>query len=513
MNNTVKRNLPVVAALLCAGIGVASLVGWLVDVQRLTAVIPGLPSMVPLTALQTLLASWALWLNRHAGARSAGLPHALSLVLVAAAILAVYGAGRLGLLEAPIVRSGIRGVSSPLTACMFLGIGLSLAALSRTRLLVHAQWLALAVLLLALLTLAGYLFRDTSLYHLLPGTGTSIPTLAVAIMLSAACLGARPGQGILAAVSGRAAGAQVARRLLLSAVAMPVLAGMAMWTALHLELVDTDTGIALLIWSIVAFLVVSTWRNAMRLSRAEAALGSALQALREADANKDRFMAVLAHELRNPLAPLRSAADLLRLPAGLDAAQQRRTGDIVARQVDSMSHLIEDLLDVSRIRQGLIAIEHAPVDLHEVVGDAVEQTRSLMAQRRHRLYAELPDTHPKITGDHKRLVQVLANLLVNAARYTPEGGEIGLSLRLRDGHADIVVRDNGIGIDSAMLERVFDSFTQAERDPERGKGGLGLGLSLVKRLVELHGGTVSASSAGAGQGSAFTVTLPVQSGE
>lgn len=512
VNKTAKHNLPVLVAWVCTCIGAASMLGWLVDLQRLTSVIPGLPAMVPMTTVLTLVASWALWLCQRGSRREAGLPQALALTAAAAAILAAYGAERLGMLDAPLVRAGVRGISSPITATMFLGIGLSLASLSRPRFILHAQWLALAVLFLSLLTLASYLFQETSLYNFLPGTGISIPTSLVSIMLSAACLAARPEEGLMAAVSGPTTAARAARRLLVSAVAMPVLAGAALWAALRVGLVDTDTGIALLVWSIVAFLVVSTWHNAMRLSRAGAALEDALQALREADANKDRFLAVLAHELRNPLAPLRTAADLLRLPAGVDAAQQRRTGDIVARQVDTISHLIEDLLDVSRIRQGLIAIEHQPVDLHKVAGDAIEQTRPGMTQRRHRLHAELPAEDALVMGDHKRLVQVLTNLLVNAARYTPEGGEITLALHVRPGHADIVVRDNGIGIEAAMLERIFDSFTQAARNPERGEGGLGLGLSLVKRLVELHNGTVSASSAGAGQGSTFTVTLPRRAG-
>ena len=502
--------LPVFIALACAGIAASSLLGWAIGADTLTSVFPGLPAMVPLTAALSLLASWALWLRQGAPARRGALAPSVALVAVAAAILAAYGARHLGLLDQPIARGGVSGISSPLTAGMFLGIGLSLAALSTPRLVRHAQWLALAVLFLSLLTLAGYLFRDTFLYQILPGTGTSILTLLVLIMLSIGCLALRPFEGIMVAVSGPAAGARVARRLLLFAAAMPVLIGVAAWTALRFGIVDADTGIALLVWGIVALLVVTTWEGLLRLGRAEQALGDALQALREADANKDRFLAVLAHELRNPLAPLRTAADLLRLPAGVDAAQQRRTGDIVARQVDTMSHLIEDLLDVSRVRQGLITIERRPVDLHAVAGDAVEQTRPLVTERRHRLHLALSAEHLRVMGDHKRLVQVLANLLVNAARYTPEGGEITLALQVRPGQAEFVVRDNGIGIEASMLEHIFDAFTQAQRKPERGEGGLGLGLSLVKRLVELHGGKVTASSAGTGQGSAFTVTLPSQ---
>lgn len=512
LDTTARLELPVFIAWACAGVAALCMLGWMIGVRALTSVFHGLPTMVPLTAALTLLASWALCLRQRERERrpGAGVLPALALVTISAAILAAYAAQRMDMLDRPIGRSGVWSLSAPITASMFLGIGLSLSTLSAPRLIRHSQWIGLGVLFLALLTLAGYMFRDTFLYQLLPGTGTSILTSLVLIMLAIGCLASRPRDGIMVAVAGRTAGAQFARRLLLAAAAMPVLTGVAVWTALHFDLVDTDTGIALLVWGIVAFLVVSTWQGALRLSRAEGALEGALIALREADANKDRFLAVLAHELRNPLAPLRSAADLLRLPAGIDAAQQRRTGEIVARQVDAMNHLIEDLLDVSRVRQGLITIERQPVDLRAVARDAIEQTRSQMTQRRHQLHADLPDRHPRVDGDHRRLVQVVANLLVNAARYTPEGGEISLRLDCRPGKADIVVRDNGIGIEAPMLEHIFESFTQAQRNPERGEGGLGLGLSLVKRLVELHGGTVSASSEGAGRGSAFTVTLPCQ---
>lgn len=173
-----------------------------------------------------------------------------------------------------------------------------------------------------------------------------------------------------------------------------------------------------------------------------------------------------------------------------------------------MTHLVEDLLDVSRVRQGLIAAERTPVDLCLVLNDALDQTRPLFRQRRHRLHADLPPQHPVVLGDHKRLVQIVANLLVNAAKYTPEGGEILLALQAGREHAEISVRDNGVGIEAGMLGRVFDSFSQVTRTPGRNEGGLGIGLALVRSLVELHGGAVSAHSPGLGQGSTFVVTLP-----
>ncbi|QJE03397.1 HAMP domain-containing histidine kinase [Massilia forsythiae] len=480
--------------------------------------------MVPMTAMMSILAGLALWRQRGAAQAPAAVPFALPAALppaflsaMALAILAAHAARwappPFMLHAPPHLRAW--ALSSPLTATMFAGVGIGLLATLRARSVRHGQWLALGVLLLALLTLGGYVFHDTYLYRLLPGRGTSILTTLVLILLPLGIFGLRPSEGIMVAVTGGATGARIARRLLLSALAMPVLLGAAVGVALHLEAIDSGTAIALLVWGMAALFTAVTWRCALMLYHAEAARRqaeqereAALASLRDADARKDDFLAVLAHELRNPLAPIRAAADLLRLSKGGDPAQLRRTSDIIDRQVGHMTHLVDDLLDVSRVRRGLLALEKAPLDLRAAVGDALEQIKPLIAQRRHRLQVDLGAARPQVLGDHKRLVQVVANLLANAAKYTPEGGEIVLSLRAADGRAEVSVRDNGIGIDAGLLPQVFDSFTQATRTAGRAEGGLGLGLALVRRLAELHDGRVSAHSAGLGQGSTFVLTLP-----
>jgi CheY-like chemotaxis protein/two-component sensor histidine kinase len=221
----------------------------------------------------------------------------------------------------------------------------------------------------------------------------------------------------------------------------------------------------------------------------------------------DEFLAMLGHELRNPLAPIGAAADLLR-HGRLDDAQLRRTSEIVARQVVHMTALVNDLLDVSRVKRGLVTIERTRLDLQGVLDDAVEQVRPLVANRGHALVLALPDRGIAVSGDHKRLVQVVVNLLSNAAKYTPRGGRITLSATRAGRDAVIAVADNGIGIEPALLPAVFDLFTQAQRTPDRSQGGLGLGLALVKALVGQHGGSVTAASDGAGGGAVFTVRLP-----
>jgi signal transduction histidine kinase/ActR/RegA family two-component response regulator len=235
---------------------------------------------------------------------------------------------------------------------------------------------------------------------------------------------------------------------------------------------------------------------------------SAEERLRELDRHKDEFLAMLAHELRNPLAPISAAAELLQR-ARPEEALLRKTSQIIGRQARHMTALIDDLLDVSRVTRGLAKLERAPLDLAQVVADAVEQVTPLVEARRHRLVLRLPDRPAIVDADRKRLVQVLTNLLNNAVKYTPEGGQLGLEVAADDeSEVRLVVTDNGIGMAPDLVGRAFDLFAQAERSADRASGGLGLGLALVKSLVELHGGTVSCDSAGPGQGSRFVVTLP-----
>ncbi len=229
--------------------------------------------------------------------------------------------------------------------------------------------------------------------------------------------------------------------------------------------------------------------------------------LQDADRRKDEFLAMLAHELRNPLAPIGAAAQLLQV-ATLDEARVRHTSQIIGRQVEHMTHLINDLLDVSRVTRGLVELERAPLDMRAIVVDAVEQVTPLMQARRHQLVLHLPPDMALVLGDKKRLVQVLANILNNAAKYTHEGGHISLSAEVRDAHIVIEVADNGIGMLPDLALHAFELFAQAERTSDRSAGGLGLGLALVKNLVELHGGTVACDSAGIGKGSRFSICLP-----
>lgn len=229
--------------------------------------------------------------------------------------------------------------------------------------------------------------------------------------------------------------------------------------------------------------------------------------LRAADRRKDEFLAMLAHELRNPLAPIRNAAELLNM-LDMDEPRVRMTSDIIARQVDHMTGLIDDLLDVSRVTRGIITLENESLDIGDIVTGAVEQVRSLVEARHHHLSVQPLREPVRVRGDQTRLIQVLTNLLNNSAKYTPNNGEINLRIDVTDKEVMLRVSDNGVGISADLLPHVFELFSQAERSPDRAQGGLGLGLALVKSLVELHDGSVAAYSEGVGKGSEFVVRLP-----
>lgn len=232
------------------------------------------------------------------------------------------------------------------------------------------------------------------------------------------------------------------------------------------------------------------------------------EALVEADRRKSEFLATLAHELRNPLAPIRNGLELLRLSAARPELQANVRA-MMERQVGHMVHLINDLLDIARVSSGKLVLQVEPVDLKAIVASAVETTMPLIEAAGHTLSVRLPETPVPLEVDQVRISQVLSNLLSNAAKYTPQGGGIVVEARVEAGQAVILVSDTGIGIAAESLPAVFDMFTQVARSIDRSKGGLGIGLALVRHLVQLHGGSVSAESAGSGQGSRFTVRLPL----
>jgi PAS domain S-box-containing protein len=233
-----------------------------------------------------------------------------------------------------------------------------------------------------------------------------------------------------------------------------------------------------------------------------------IEELEEASRRMETFLALLAHELRNPLAPIRNAATIMQVKQ-IDDPDLAWSRDVIERQVRHLSRLVDDLLDISRIMTGKILLVREPTSIAAVLQQAVEASQPVLDARHHDLVVVVPEEPMPLHADSVRLTQVVVNLLNNAARYTPEGGHVRLSAWREGGDAVIRVRDSGIGIEAEFLPRVFDLFRQGDDPRGRAEGGLGIGLTLVKSLAELHGGSVDAESEGEGRGSTFTVHLPL----
>lgn len=223
---------------------------------------------------------------------------------------------------------------------------------------------------------------------------------------------------------------------------------------------------------------------------------------------KDEFLAMLAHELRNPIAPILNATHVIALSRPAEP-RVRWARDVIERQVLHLSRLVDDLLDISRITRGKIRLDMQPVDLEMAIRRGIETAQPAIEARRHQLSVDMPGAPLRVMGDDMRVSQVVANILHNAAKFTPEGGQIRLTVERREAEARIVVRDNGMGIRPEMLPKIFDLFTQVDSSLERAQGGLGIGLALVRNLVEMHGGRVEVKSDGPGRGSEFAVWLPL----
>ena len=274
------------------------------------------------------------------------------------------------------------------------------------------------------------------------------------------------------------------------------------------NIVETLPNITLLERPLRIGTLVSTVRAALRARERQYQIRGQIEAIRDGDRRKDEFLATLAHELRNPLAPIRNAAQMLKLCAPADPSIQHLQ-QIMERQINHMVRLVDDLMEVSRITRGKIDLRKEPVDIATVLQSAIETSQPLIDAGRHPLTLSVPNEPLVVNGDLHRLAQVFSNLLNNAAKYSDEGGPIWLSARRSgDGRVEVSVRDQGMGVEAAMLPHIFELFAQAEVPKPRAQAGLGIGLALVRRLVDMHDGAVQAFSDGRGRGSEFVVSLP-----
>ena len=517
-----------------AATGLLGLLGWIFDVEMFRAIFSGGVSMKANAAVCLLLAGLSLLLlaperPRRTVATRLGLLFASVVAVVGGLTLAQhvwgfdFGIDQLLFRESP----GAPGTASPGRmgppgSVSFLLGGLALLLLDlRTRTgWVPSQALAVVIAIVILVPLIGYAYAIQPLYGLSRFTGIAVHTAIAIGLLATGLLTARAGWGLAGVACADDLGGVVARRLLLPAILTPLILGWIRTVGARSGFVDEAFGRPMLVIALIVSFAGIVWSNARVISRldrrrneAERAVREALEAEQHARGEaervgrvKDEFLATLSHELRTPLSAIQGWAQML-LHREVAPHVARQGIETIERNARAQTRLIEDLLDMSRIISGKIRLDLQTVELAGVVAAAIEVVRPAAEGKGVRLEKEI-EAVGAITADANRLQQVLWNLLSNAIKFTPRGGSVTVSLRRRGDCVECEVRDTGEGIRPEFLPQVFDRFRQADSSTTRKHGGLGLGLAIVRQLVELHGGSVRAHSEGLEKGSTFTVTLP-----
>lgn len=385
------------------------------------------------------------------------------------------------------------------TAFTLIGIALILATNYSTRRL--SGWIALWVLALSTLPLVGYWYGASQLFSLAKTTAIALQTATMIAALAIGVLFSIREWGIAMLIESDDGGGLMFRRLAIPLIALAFILGWLRISGQEAGLYDTAFGTSLRTIVEIALFVALLWWTANGIRKAE-------EQVREADRRKDEFLAILSHELRNPLAPIRNAVEILKTegPANPRLLEAR---DMIERQVGHMVRLIDDLLDVNRIARNKIDLQMNVIDLCSLVKQSAEVSRPMIANKNQNLHASIPDTPVFVNADSVRLAQVLNNLLNNASKFSDAGGNIWLTVGNSGDTATIVVKDDGVGIPKDEISSIFTMFSQVARPAGEPKDGLGIGLTLAKQLIELHEGYIVAKSDGVGKGSEFTIHLPV----
>jgi signal transduction histidine kinase/ActR/RegA family two-component response regulator len=510
------------ASVLVAAVGLAVLIGWLRDLPGLTSLyLPGpiLKTNAALCLACGAIANLLLISSRSARRRwrIAGYVMAAVPTTLGAFTLSEHIVGwDLGIDQMLATeQAGALATTSPnrmgppgSTVNLLLGVALFLRDSASARRRALSQLLALLACGIAFLPLMGYAYGFTGLYAIAEYTGISLVNAMALLVLALAVQAGRPDTGLASLFCREDEVGVFARRMLPAAVLLPFGIGWVLARQFGAGHVDAPFAISTMALVLIVLMAGVIWRTGRQLvlsldarAATERALAESERTLRETDQQKTEFLATLSHELRNPLAPIRFAVELLKGPSA-SAESARQT---IERQVQHLTRLIDDLLDLTRITRDKLELHVRPSELRHLVNDAVNAVSSEIKRARHKLEIDLPPQPVWLNVDPDRVVQMLVNLLMNATRYSEPGGRIRVATTVADGDVTIHVRDSGHGIAAVDLDRVFERFVQVG---ETRHGGLGIGLALVKALAELHGGSVRARSAGRGKGSEFRLRLP-----
>lgn len=505
------------AGLFAAIGGLLSFIGWAADIRRLTDWLGNGVSIQPNATIAAMSTGVALLLIARGRVRLAFVAGMLTGLVGAATLFEHVSGANLGIdtlltFGRPWGRGGTlapgrMGLPGSLSWTFAGTAVVLLSAGGRARWLVGAIGTTLTGI--ALLSLTGYLFRADILYAVPAVTTIAVQTAMMVLAAGAGLVFAapefHPARGILDA---GAAGVLI-RRTIPFVVAVPILLGFLRLAGERAQLYDAAMGTSMLVLTLIGLFCGVLWWAAAAVRDHELRVERTSET---AARQKDEFIALLAHELRNPLAPIRTSIALLRTNGPADPLRTR-CQDVIDRQATHMGRLLDDLLDVSRLSFGRLTLQRGPVVLRDALNAAIEISRPLIDRQRQELSVECPAEAIVLDADEARLGQILGNILNNASKYSAAQGRIFVSVRIEQGMAVIAVRDEGAGVDPVMLERMFELFARSDDARHHSSGGLGIGLFLARRLVEMHGGTISASSAGPGQGSEFVMRLPILRGD
>ena len=508
------------AAAYAAAGGFVTLIGWVSGIRRFTDWSGDGLSMQPNTALCAMLAGVALLFVVHVP-QAARWIRILGGVVAAIGLLTVFEhitGVSLGIDALLVPHTGSTAATTgtvapgrmgPPASTSFAVFGTLLALSTRSaRARRWAAFLALIPLAIAALGLIGYVYGASQLYAVARLTGIALQTASMIAALSLGIIAALPEHGITALLRRGDAGSLVFRRLIIPVLAWPFLIGFLRVHGQRAGLFDTAFGSAAVALATVIAFFALLWWTANGMSRYMRVVRKAESALREADRRKDEFLATLAHELRGPLAPMRNSLEIMKRADG-QAGLIERARRMIEQQLEHMVRLVDDLMDVSRLTFDKLELRRAPVDLRTVLEQAIETCLPLASRAGVELQADMPRGPLLVDGDSARLVQVFGNLLSNAAKFTPPGGTIHLSVAHRPHDVVVSVTDSGIGIPPEAIPTLFDMFTQGDHRIEHAQRGLGIGLALSQRLVLMHGGEITAFSDGEGKGSTLSVRLPL----
>lgn len=490
--------------------GLISFGGWVLDVPRLTDWFKDGVSTQPNTTVLIMLSAIAVLLLQFGQMRFVPVLGAFVAVFGGLNLLQYitgtdFGYNRLLLFGREWGQGATMGpgrFGPPASICfVFIGKCLVLLGTQNPRLRRYVPGLSLFVVLLMMFSLLGYLFGARNFYAIPWLSAIAFPTATMLLALAFSLIMSVPERHPVLLLCERSSAGAMARTVLpILIIIIPLVIWLRSKGFEH-NLFDVGTGRALGAAIQMLGVVALMWIALMALRRRE-------QREREADRRKDEFLATLAHELRNPLAPIFNATSLMKLSPG-DRDVAGRATSMIERQLVHLVRLIDDLLDTSRISRGKLELRREYIELAPVIQQAVETCRAMSAAAGQELTVNVPTQPIYLYADPVRLAQVVANLLNNACKFTPANGWIRLSVEPRDKEVFISVRDNGIGIPPAMLSTIFEMFSQVDSSLERAQSGLGIGLTLAKRLVELHSGHIRAESEGLGKGSEFIVGLPI----